>query len=124
MYFLLNLSHCVKSYGHLRKILALFMMPTHQIWSCHLTQGANFEKFLFCPNFIFNIGKSHKISIGKTLPFRSYQPKTSQGGRTPRALGLRSFSPNFFKSRDAKTCNLAFWMIISIKTDNLLLKDV
>ena len=28
-YLLLNLSHCVKSYGHLCQILAFFTMPTH-----------------------------------------------------------------------------------------------
>ena len=45
-----------------------------------VTQVANFEKFLFCPNSTFNIRKSHKISSGKAVYFRSYQPKTSQGG--------------------------------------------
>ena len=75
MCFLLNLSHCVKCYGHFCQILALSTMPAHQIWSCHVTQDANFEKFLFCPNSTFNIRKSHKISSGKALYFRSYQQK-------------------------------------------------
>ena len=44
MYFLLNLSHCVKSYGHFCQILASFTMPAYQIWLCHVTQEANFEK--------------------------------------------------------------------------------
>ena len=79
MYFLLNLSHCVKSYGHFCQILVLFMMTAHQIWSCHVTQDANFEIFLFCPNSKLNIWKRQKISSGKALYFRSYQPKTSQG---------------------------------------------
>ena len=39
-----------------------------------------FGKLLFCPNSTFNIRKSHKISSGKALYFRSYQPKTSPGG--------------------------------------------
>ena len=65
MCFLLNLSHCVKSYWHFCQILALFTIPTHQIWSCHVTQDANFENFLFCPNSTFNIRKSRKISSGK-----------------------------------------------------------
>ena len=60
--------------------LGSFTMPTHQIWSCHVTQYANFEKFLFCPNSTFNIRKSHKISSGKALYFISYQPKSSRGG--------------------------------------------
>ena len=25
------------------------MMPTHQIWSCHMTQDTNLKKFSFCP---------------------------------------------------------------------------
>ena len=78
MYFLLNLSHYVKSCGQ------IVMMPAHQIWSHHVTQEANFEIFLFCPNSTFNIRKSHKISGGKALYFRSYQPKNLTGGwKTP-----------------------------------------
>ena len=60
--------------------LGLFYSPAHQIWSCHVTQEANFENFLFCPNSTFNIRKSHKISSGKPLYFRSFQLKTSPGG--------------------------------------------
>ena len=65
MYFLLNLSHYVKSCGHFCQILAFFTMPTDQIWSYHVTQEANFKNFLFCPNSTFNIRKSHKISSRK-----------------------------------------------------------
>ena len=80
MYFLLNLSHYVKRYGHLCQILAFFMMPGLQIWPCNVIQEANFEKILLFPNSAFNIGKSCKISGRKALYFRNYQPKTSQGG--------------------------------------------
>ena len=45
-----------------------------------LSQVANFENHLFGPNSIFNIRKSHKISGGKALYFRSYQQETSPGG--------------------------------------------
>ena len=45
--FLLNLGYCVKSYGHFCEILALFVVPAHQIWSCLMTQDAHFENFLF-----------------------------------------------------------------------------
>ena len=45
MYFLLILSHSVKSYGHLRQFLVCFTMTTHQIWSSDVTQNANFEIF-------------------------------------------------------------------------------
>ena len=61
------------------QILAFFMMPAHQIWSCHVIQEAKFEHFLFCSNSTFNIRKSHKISSQKTFHFRSYQSKTSKG---------------------------------------------
>ena len=57
-----------------------FTKPTHQVWSCHVTQEANFENFLLCPNSTFNIRKSHKIYSGKALHFGSYQPKSSRGG--------------------------------------------
>ena len=89
MYFLLNLSHYVKSYGHLCQILAFFTMPALQIWRCHVTQEANFEKILLFPNSAFNIGKSCRISSRKALYFRSYQPKTSRGvENTPPAVLL------------------------------------
>ena len=90
MYFLLNLSHYVKSYGHLCQILAFLTMPALQIWPCHVTQEANFEKILLFPNSAFNIGKSCKISSRKALYFRSYQPKTSRGveNTPPVLLGL------------------------------------
>ena len=62
------------------QILALFQMPAHQIGSCHVIQDVNFENFLLCPNSTFNIRKSHKISGGKALYFRSYQLKNLTGG--------------------------------------------
>ena len=92
MYFLLILSHYVKSCGHFCQILEFFMMPAHQIWPCHVTQEANFETFLRFPNSALNIRTSYKISSRKALYFRSYQPKTSQGWKTPPPpvlLGLR-----------------------------------
>ena len=80
MYFLLNLSHYVKSYGHLCQFLTFFTMPALQIWPCHVTQEANLKKILFFPNSALNIRKSYKISNGKDLYYRSYQPKASRGG--------------------------------------------
>ena len=62
------------------KFWLFFTMPAYQMWSCHLTQEANFEKVLFFPNSVFNIRKGYKISSRKALYFRSYQPTTSQGG--------------------------------------------
>ena len=66
------------------KFWHFFMMPALQIWPCHLTQEANFEKILPFPNSVFNIRKSYKISSRKAPYIRSYQPKTSPGGwKTP-----------------------------------------
>ena len=79
MYFLLNLIHYVKSYGHLCQFLAFFTMNALQTWPCQATQEANFGKSLFFPSSAFNIRKSYKISREKTLYFRSYQPKASRG---------------------------------------------
>ena len=74
-----------KVVGIFVKFWLFLAMPAQQIWSYHVTQEANFEIFSFCPNSTFNIRKSHKISGGKALYFRSYQPKTSRGGwKTPR----------------------------------------
>ena len=69
-----------KVMGIFVKFWHVFTMPAHQIWSCHVTQEANFETFLFCPNSSFNIRESNKIASRKAVYFRSYQPKTSQGG--------------------------------------------
>ena len=62
---ILNLSHYVKSYGHFCQTLTIFTMPAYQIWSCHVTQEANFEFFLFFPNSTFNIGKVTKFLVEK-----------------------------------------------------------
>ena len=72
MYFLLNFSHCVKSHGHFCQILALFNHAHLPNMVCHMAQDASLKKFLFCPNSTFNIRKSHKLSGGKALYFRSY----------------------------------------------------
>ena len=83
MFFLLNLSHCLKSYGNFCQILAPFTMPACQILCCHVIQDVNLENLLCFLNSTFNIRKSHKISSEKALDFRSYQHKTSQGWKTP-----------------------------------------
>ena len=80
---------CQKLWAFLSNF-GIFTMPSHEIWSYHVTQKANFENFLFCPNSTFNIRKSHKISSGKALYFRFYQPITSWGGRnTPTPSAFR-----------------------------------
>ena len=71
------------------KILAFFMMSSHQLWSYHVTQKANFDTFLSFPNSTFNIRKIHKISGGKALYFRRYQPKTSRGDHPPSVFRVK-----------------------------------
>ena len=116
--FLLNLSHYVKSYGHFCQILAFFTIPTHQIWSCPVTQAskqANFENFPFDPNFTFNIRKNHKISSGKALYFRSYQPKTTPSDQCPvslrliRNIKLIKFQGN---AHSSFVCSCKIWMLV------------
>ena len=62
MSFSINLSHCLKSYGHSCQILACFTMITHQVWSIHATQVANFDHISLWPKFVLNSTKSLKIS--------------------------------------------------------------
>ena len=85
MYFLLNLSHCVKGYGHFCQILALFTMFTHQIWSCHVTQDANFEKFYFVLILHLILGKVTKFLVEKlfTSEVISQKPHWAGGGKHP-----------------------------------------
>ena len=80
MYFLLNLSHYVKCYGHLCQILALFTMSAPQIWPCHVTQEANFEKKLFflIPHLI--LGKVTKFLVEKLSTSEVFSQKPHGGG--------------------------------------------
>ena len=94
MYFLLNLSHYVKRYGHFCQILAFLTMPTHQIWSCHVTHEANFEIFLFCPNSTFNIRKFttfllEKLSISEVISPENLTGRGGGVGTPPVPLGLK-----------------------------------
>ena len=81
MYFLLNLSHYVKSYEHLCQILVFFTMPALQIWPCQVTQGANFEKKIFFPNSAFNIRKSYKFLVEKLSTSKVISQKSRGSGK-------------------------------------------
>ena len=93
MHFLLDLSHYVKSYGHFCQI-----WPFYDERSPNMVMSsdprANFENFLFCPNSILNIRKSHKISSGKALSTSeviSQTPHWGEGegvGNTPSGEGV------------------------------------
>ena len=59
MYFLLNLSHYVKSYGHLCQIYqnhSLNIVISRDLFS-------NSENFYFLPNSILNFRKSYQIWV-------------------------------------------------------------
>ena len=53
---------------------------------------SKFRRILFFPDSALNIRKSYKICSRKALYFRSYQPETSRGWKTPPSvlLGLRT----------------------------------
>ena len=80
MYFLLNLSHYLKSYEHFCEILGLFVMLTHQIWSFLVTHVLTLENFLFCPNSAFN---SHRISSRNSSTSEVISQKPHMGWETP-----------------------------------------
>ena len=88
VYFLLNLSHYVKSCGHFCQILAFFYDARSPNMVISHDPRSKFRKFLFCPNSTFNIRKSHKISSAIALYFRSYQPETSRGWKAPPSVPL------------------------------------
>ena len=95
MYFLLNLSHYVKSYGHLCQFLAFFYDVRSPNMAMSRDPRSKFRKNFIFPNFSFNIRKSYKISSRKALYFRSYQPKTSRGvENTPPAPVLLGLNGN------------------------------
>ena len=67
MYFFIELEPlCQKLWAFLPNFV-FFTMPACQIWSCHITQNANFENVLFCPNSTFNIGKVTKFLVESSL---------------------------------------------------------
>ena len=80
VYILLNYNHYVKSYGYFCQILAFFTMPAHKIWSCHVTQEANFEKFLSCPDSTFNIRKVTRFLAEKLSTSEIINQKPHGGG--------------------------------------------
>ena len=71
MYFILNLSEWEKQYRHLKQILAHLTMTIHKERSTDVTAVANFNTFLFSPDFSLNFGESQEIASNLLL----YQPK-------------------------------------------------
>ena len=88
MYFSLNLSHCLKRCGHFCQILFFYNARSPNMVMSR-DPRCRVQNFLFCPNSVFNITKSHKISSEKALHFRSYQPKNlTRGGGGGGGAGL------------------------------------
>ena len=98
MYFLLNLSHYVKSYGHLCQFLACFTMPALQIWPCHVTQETNFKKFYFFLILHLIVENVTKFLVEKLSTSEVISQKPRGGGwKTP---------PSAFRvNKLVKTCN-------------------
>ena len=86
MYFLLNLSHSVKSYGHLCQTLAFFKMPALQIWPCHVTQEANSEKNLFFLILHLILGKAAKFLLEKLFTSEVISQNLTGGGDAPQCF--------------------------------------
>ena len=83
MYFVLNLSHYVKSYGHLCQILTFLTMPALQIWPCHVTQEANFEKIYLFLILHLILDKAAKFLVEKLSTSEVISQKPHGGGKHP-----------------------------------------
>ena len=77
MYFLLNLSHCVKSYGHLCQ---MYQNHSPKIWSCHVILSSNSENFYFSPNSVLNFRKVTKFCENGLKNKKVTSKKQSGGG--------------------------------------------
>ena len=62
------------------------MMPAYQIWSCYVTQDADLENFLFCPNSKVTKFLVEKLSTSEVIG----QKLTGDGRHSPSVpSGLR-----------------------------------
>ena len=86
MYLLLSSSDYVKSYRHFCQILAFFTMPAHQIWSCQVTQEANFKSFYFVLILHLIFRKSTKFLVEKLSTSEVISQKPHPGGKHPQCL--------------------------------------
>ena len=118
MYFLLSLSHCVKSYGHFRQILAIFTVPTHQIWSCHVSHVANFENFNFLPNSIFNVRKSvENLSTSEVISQKPHGVESTPPPLVPLGVKYLKFSASGKKLIKISETGREFGSVV-LKRDN------
>ena len=80
-----------KVVGIFVKFWHFLTMTAHRIWSCHVTQEANFEKFLYLPNFDLILGKVIKFLVEKPSTLEVIRQKPHGGWKTPSSvlLGLK-----------------------------------
>ena len=77
------------------KFWHFFTMPAPQIWPCHVTQKANFERILFFCNSALNIRKSYKISGKKLSPSEVISRKPYGRVEVLSGLNMLIFSMSF-----------------------------
>ena len=84
--------------NNLWTFMSSFTMNTHQIWSCHVTLAANFEKFYFSPNSMLNFRESCQIWGKLAQEQKSYRQKAKLGVKTPppRAYRVKTDRKNDF----------------------------
>ena len=73
----------------------IFMMPILQIWPCHVTQGANFEKFYVFLILHLILGKAARFLAEKLSTSEVNSQKPHRGWKTPLPpvlLGLKLFT--------------------------------
>ena len=68
-------------------------MPTHQMWSCHVTQVANFEKFYFVLILHLILGEVTKFLLEKLSTSEVISQKSHGGGNTPVPFRVK---PDFY----------------------------
>ena len=83
MYFLPNLSRYVKSYGYFCQILAFFMMPAHQIMSCHVPKKQISKKFYLVLILQLISGKVTKFPVEKLSTSEVINRKPYRRWKTP-----------------------------------------
>ena len=88
MYFLLNWSHYVKSYGHFCQILAFSQCPLTKYG--HVTSPTKqiSKSFYFVLILNLILGKVTKFLMGKLSTSEVISSKKSHGGTPPLPLGL------------------------------------
>ena len=80
MSFLLNLSHCIKSYGQIYQ-------TTHQMWYVwYLTLASNSKDFYVLPNSILNSRKVTKFGGNWLRNKKVTSKKQIGGGKDPPVL--------------------------------------